>query len=109
MNQEPFPHADDYDEPDHSDTSDSTPPVSYPPMTVPQRLFAVERQQIETRKEVKALSIKVDRLLKVASWKNSVKKVGYPVLTAAVMTASQHFPQFKDLLSAILSALGSAQ
>lgn len=111
MSQQPFPLADDY-----VPEADSTPPPSseeqpfeVSAMTMPQRMMIMERRQLQHTKELQTLNSKMDKVLKVLSWKNTIKtwsKAAAPVLLTA---GAAQFPEAKHFLKALLDFISSAQ
>ena len=104
---QPFPFADDYTEVDEEpfELHESIPPTigREQPMTMPQRMYALERRQVAQGKDLKAVVAKMDQILKMMSWKQSVKTIGYPVVSVAATAAASHFPQLKPVFDAIMA------
>jgi hypothetical protein len=103
---QPFSLASDYipvDEEPFELHSDTPVPTSHRvPMTMPQRMHALEVGQVAQRKDIKVLDAKMDKVLKKLSWRQTAKTVGYPVASAAATAAATHYPQFKPILDAVL-------
>lgn len=114
--QEPFPLASDYkpvsEEPFQlrEAPEDTPPPMSGPAaMTIPQRMYAMEQRQVLQGRDISSLNEKMDRALKMLSWKATVStgiKAGAPLLLTAL---AAQFPQAKVYLKALLDALSVMQ
>lgn len=97
---QPFPLADDFtpveEEPFELRHSTPLPVGTYPPMTMPQRMYALEQRSAAQGKDIKAI-------LRKLSWRQTVKTVGYPIVSAGATAAAAHYPQLKPILEAVLS------
>lgn len=107
---QPFPFADDYQAPgveEPFELRETTPPMSgeSTPMTMPQRMHAMEQRQVAQSRDIKALNTKMDQVLKILSWKARAKAVA-PLLIPAV---AAQFPQAKGWLKALLDIVSAWQ
>lgn len=105
---QPFPYADDYEAPEDEEPFELG-PESQPPMTVPQRMLAMEKRQMVQGKELKAVHTKVDKLLKMMAWKQRAKQVAYTAGPALLTALAAQFPQAKHLLLSLIDFLQVTQ
>lgn len=114
MSNQPFPLASDFEEAEPISFNLQQQPGETPgnygmPLTMPQRLFAMERRQAEQGKELKSINTKVDQILKTLSWRAKVGTTVKATAPLVLAAAAAQFPQAKGLLKALLDIASSWQ
>ncbi len=101
---EPFQLADDFLQ------DDETPiPLSRPPLTVPQRLCAIEHRQVVQGNDLKEIRLVLKELVpevkKLKSWSDWSKPILKGVAPVVLTAAAAQFPAAKAFIMGILNAI----